>query len=351
MAFPTGSTSSKITIDHTKVAGSSNLSNFPTLISGVNIPDGVWAAMQGDGDDIRFTTDALGTTQIAFEIVVLNKALKIAEIWVKIPTVNHGSATEIHMWFGDPTLSAYAVTDTYGRNAVWSDYVGVWHLQANSNDSGAGGRNGTDSNISYTDDGLIENSAELNGSNAVISLADNAAYDVSNLTVQMMIRPDTPAGSTQGLFSHYFESGATRYGLRFFLSGGKLRMGVHDGSTATYAYSVGATTLTDNAAVIVHGRYDHTAIKVFLDGVEDGTIAYTNNFNWTSCASPRIGVENYTGSNTAWFDGGIDEVRYRGSALTSDWMLTEKEMFKNPSTFLTMEDISQAGGGFLLNFM
>lgn len=334
MAFPTGWTSLTLKIPQEKVTGSGNHSNFPILIKDGVIPAFVYTAAKSDGSDLRFTTDSAGTTEVPFEIVSYNQGSNLCEIWVKLPTLYYNQDTTFYLWYGNASASAYAASDTYGSQAVWSDYVAVFHLQANSNDSGAGARNGTDSNVTYEDDGLLKNSATLNGTSSVISLADNAAFDVSNLTVQMLIRPDAPTSGTQGLFSHYFESGATRYGLRFFLSGGNVYMVVHDGTSSTYAYVVGSTVLSANQKYLIHGRYDHSQIKVFLDGVQDGTINYTNNFNWTSCASPRIGVENYTGTNGQWFDGGIDEVRYRGSSIHVDWMATEQTMFNDPATFI-----------------
>ncbi len=136
MAFPDGwGRKQKITIDNTKVPGAANLTNFPFLITldhlNAEIVDaGSNSALNGGGD-IRFSSDADGVTQLACEIqhFITNATAgsRKCTVWVKVPTVAYNTDTDIYIWYKKAAESQPAVTNTYGRNAVWSDYDFVSH--------------------------------------------------------------------------------------------------------------------------------------------------------------------------------------------------------------------------------
>ena len=106
MAFPTGwGRKQKITIDNTKVSGSSALTNFPALITldhlDAEVVDaGSNSALNGGGD-VRFSSDAAGTTQLPCEVVsfVTNATAgsRKCQVWVKIPSVSYNADTDIYI--------------------------------------------------------------------------------------------------------------------------------------------------------------------------------------------------------------------------------------------------------------
>jgi len=123
-----------LTVANGKVSGSVNLTNFPALLTENDLPSEILNSSdsnrpKSDGGDIRFTSDAAGTTELAFEIVSFTQSSPsgTCEIWVKIPTLQYNVDTTIYMWWKNASANAYATTDTYGRNAVWSDYEFVSH--------------------------------------------------------------------------------------------------------------------------------------------------------------------------------------------------------------------------------
>ena len=65
----------------------------------------------------------------------------LAEVHVKVPTVSYNTDTDFYVWYEASTEAPYAPNATYGSQAVWSDYEGVWHLQNNFDDSTANGYN------------------------------------------------------------------------------------------------------------------------------------------------------------------------------------------------------------------
>ena len=159
----------RITVDNTKVSGSSAHTDFPMLVS-LNDP-GLKTHAQSNGNDILFTL-ADGETKLSHEIESYEDGTLVA--WVKIPTLSHNTDTDIYMYYGNATATNQEnVTD------VWdTDYKGVWHLNETSGtrtDSTTNTNTLTDNNTVTSDVGKIANSAFLDRANLeYLSRADNA---------------------------------------------------------------------------------------------------------------------------------------------------------------------------------
>ena len=94
MAYPTGWTlRHKIVIDHTKVSGGSNLSNFPVLFTEANFLSDIFSQSDNGGGDVRFSSDESGSTRLACEISIWNTSTSKAEVYVKIPALSASSDT------------------------------------------------------------------------------------------------------------------------------------------------------------------------------------------------------------------------------------------------------------------
>lgn len=128
MAFPTGWTQSKpLQI----AAVDATLTDFPVLLTAANLPSTMFSGgtpADNGGGDVRFSSDAAGATQLPCEVVsFVTGGSPSAEVWVKVPTVATGGTT-IYVWWGNTGQTQPIVSDTYGRNAVWSTRRAVWHL-------------------------------------------------------------------------------------------------------------------------------------------------------------------------------------------------------------------------------
>ncbi|MFW9820897.1 MAG: DUF2341 domain-containing protein, partial [Candidatus Thorarchaeota archaeon] len=113
----------EITIDHTKVSGTSDLSNFPVLIS--IFDSDLHNHAQPDGDDIAFYN---GTDWLDHEIELFNQAYNSTHAqlvaWVRIPSLSYSVDTIIKMFYGNSTM-----TSKENPVGVWSNnYQAVWHL-------------------------------------------------------------------------------------------------------------------------------------------------------------------------------------------------------------------------------
>jgi len=148
MAFPSGwNRKQKITIQSSQISGSGSHSNFPMLITldhlNAEIVDaGSNSALNGGGD-IRFSSDSAGLSQIACEIVdfTINATVenRACEIWVKIPSLSTSTNTDIYIWYNKSGESQPVSNDTYGRNAVWSDYLVSLNFENTDNSTGGAG--------------------------------------------------------------------------------------------------------------------------------------------------------------------------------------------------------------------
>jgi len=169
-----------LTIDHTKVGA--DLTNFPTLVcwtgtqSTSNVPAGIFSgayAAQAAGGDIRFTSDSAGATELCFEIVSFSSTS--AEIWVKLASVSSSVNTLFYIWWGNSAASAYAVSDTYGRNNVWTEFTSVWHLSALTDSKAAYGN--------MTQTGTLTDVAGVNGIAATAKQSDGSTnYAITTAT-------------------------------------------------------------------------------------------------------------------------------------------------------------------------
>lgn len=353
MAFPTGwSGRQKITIDATKVSGTSNFTNMPILIKDSNIPDAAYAAMLTTGADIRFSSDLAGTTELAFEIVAIDTTAKTAELWVKIPTLDYDDNTIIYMWYGNASATAYAVTDTYGAQAVWSDYKGVYHLQSLTADSTAGAHTLTNNNTVTSGTGKIGSAASLaSASSESLSINDNLNISSGNVTIDAWINPTTTTSddiNRTAIISHWDDTAKVDYRLGLGATG--LFAARHAPNTSWNDTSQKAISSVLQKITLV---YDGTSIYLYHNGAVHNSAAVSSTGSGTATTATKIGIgASPTGAST-YYNGIVDEARFRPSAVTADWIATEYNNQNDPTTFLTMTNEPLAGsssGSFLLFF-
>ena len=132
----------EITIDSTKVNGSSPHINFPVLIS--IFDSDLHYDVQQDGDDIAFYN---GTEWLDYELELFNQNYNSSHAqlvaWVRIPSLSTSIDTNITMYYGNSTMEAQE-----NPSGVWdSNYKGIWHLSEDPTgtiyDSSFNGNNGT----------------------------------------------------------------------------------------------------------------------------------------------------------------------------------------------------------------
>ena len=122
-----------ITVQASEVEGSGSLINFPMLFSEID-PDlantGSGGSVQSiEGYDIAFTLDD-GTTILEHQIEKYNPSTGEYVAWVKIPSLDALTNTDLQIYYGNP-----AITSDPSLETVWdANYVSVYHLTTDLND-------------------------------------------------------------------------------------------------------------------------------------------------------------------------------------------------------------------------
>jgi len=317
-----------ITIDYTKVPG--DLTDYVGLI----VPDGsagyaeLYALCLEGGGDIRlFKSD--DTTELAREVVTFSASAETGEIHYRYAgTLSSSVDTDIHV-YADGSSADYAVTATYGRNNVWTDYRGVWHMQADGTDS-TGNLNNTDNSLSFA--------AAKIGSGATYNANGDRVTTTTSTGSANVYSIDTWAKWTAStafpIFTWTDTGGDTNSGYQILLQSTTAgKVGVLAGPTS-------ATTVNNGAwhKITVTGNGPTNAGEIFIDGASDVT-GTAFNFGATNLF-PMLG-RNAGAVKLSW-NGELDEMRWRLSILSANWITTEYNNQNSPTTFYS---VAAVGGG------
>ncbi len=348
----------KLTVDESKVSGSSALTNFPMLVS-LTDADLATAANGGNvnssnGFDIIFA-DATGSpVKWSHEIETYNAATGQITMWVKVPSLSHNTDTDFFMYYGNPSITA----SQENASDVWSDYEAVYHFHDDFADS-----SGTQSPA--TNSGSA-NVAALAGNGQDFELADGTdrisagTWSVAgnNTTIQVWIKPEsltedyadvlvkTNGNDSNNDYAWMVDvtnvSGST-YGID-----GWLKTGTNDGSGTVPLYATANSAVTAGNWALAAVTYDGSTIRVVRNGVVGRSGSLTGNLrqnNW------EISIGNQQGSLYP-FDGIIDEVRVSAAYRNADWLKTEYDNAVNQGVgagkFLeavTSAEVYSPGGG------
>lgn len=316
----------KVTIDKSKISGTSNLSNFPFLISVIDpdLRDTGSGGLMGNssGYDILVTSSD-GTTKLDHEIEKYTSSTGELVLWVEVPTLSVSADTDLYIYFGNSGAS-----DQQNINGVWdSNYKLVWHLPNGSslsaNDSTSNANNGTVSSATATS-GKAGGGANFSGTSQEITRANTSSLGVgagdSTISAWIYINAYASAAAV-------YDKGAS--GTRdyaFFVTSetsGHIAYGNSGGSSWT---GTGFTTGMWHYLTVTQTGGTAT---VYLDGVQNFTKAVIVAAN--TAASLSLGGNPSTGGS--YWNGKIDEFRISGSVRTTAWMITEFNDQYNPGAF------------------
>lgn len=316
-----------ITIDHTKVSGSSNLTDFPVLISvtdnALRTTANGGRLQNANGWDILFT-NSTGSTDLNFQIESYTATNGNLVAWVRVPTVAHNTNTVIRIYYGKSGVGANP-----SSNSTWtSDYVGVWHFDNNVNDATGNGRNGTNTGSTNTT-GRIASGRSFNGTNQYVTVAHHSSLNINTGTFSAWIEPSTVTGGFRSVIGKQFGTG---HSDSYFV-------GINNNRVYTSTTSCDVTGSTN----LVTSTWYHLAVvqngsnrTIYLNGVSNGTSgACTSNNN---DVNPVLfgAQENGTPGISEFFGGKIDEIKISNVAKSADWIATEYNNQNNPASFYTV---------------
>jgi len=300
------------------------LTNFPSYVD----LDRIGVTTLAEAQSIRVYADEAKTVEWAREIV------SVDEMHVKVPSLT--STVDIYVdW--DGVRSDYATTATYGRNAVWADYAGVWHMQENTGTTAADSAGNFDSTLStsslWSTDGVFGNGVEGASSEKISSSFSVSGF--SEFTAQMWLKTPTSLSTFQVAQG---QNGSSDYNWRIAAFSGALQADFNTTSNTYVPINLGGST---NTYHLVHMTWDGATFAGYRDGSSQGTSS-SNNLRGNSIAHTILSRD----SNTSNWQGVCDECRVSSTSLSANWITTEYNNQNDEATFWgTWTDAGGGGGG------
>jgi hypothetical protein len=348
----------KITTDNTLVSNANDVIYYDLSL----LPSGFWSDVTSTGGDIRITKDD-GETEVAREISGFDDSSETGSLFIKTDgNLSTSSDSDFYIYFDNSGAVEPASGDTYGRNAVWSAYNRVFHIDEPSGTTATNATGGTDatySGVTLNQNDLLNKSGDFNAATpSYISMGNaNGILGVTQFRISMWIKPHVVTGNAY-MFTNYnggsyavseiewrlldAANGGTADGSMLF--GGR-------GSTSGTAQVKWTTNFAVNTAYKVSLNIDTTQTgnaksRLYKDGslvsVATGTANWVGNMG-SIAQDLRIG----TGVGAfGYYDGLIDETRLIVSATVSaQYEETEYNAESNPATFWTTGTVETEGAG------
>jgi hypothetical protein len=286
-----------------------------------------------EAESVRVYADSAKTTEWARECV------SATEMHVKVPSLT--STVEMYVDY-DGVRADYSAGDTYGRNAVWSDYLLVWHMNdlttSSVADSTGNGWTGTKlaANTPLEVDGIIGKGQQTDDQYIVTAAGSGlnrsgtnpfsiqAIYNIKNVgtTVQsnpiVAINSGINSGTRDKQITLLRNSSAPLY---------QITHQVFDGASKAVITNYTLDTVNHSVLTFQTGTNN---LKAYTNGTNVGNGTATGSFNHG--ANSRL--QTIYSSGAANIDEAIvDEIRYRGSVLSANWITTEYNNQSNESSF------------------
>lgn len=300
----------------------STQTNFPVYVDLSRIGITTLAEAQS----VRVYADSGKTTEWAREIV------SAAQMHVKVPSLT--STTSIYVdW--DGIRADYAVTDTYGRNAVWTGYRAVYHLDNLTLDSTGNSYTLTNTNSVTAVAGQIGDNADFGNSNTnkKLGVTSNLGITTGARSVSLYGKMNTEITTGQQAF-FLLDNGTanfTRLQLLYLFNGGTRRLDFQYWNTGgniipSYNITLGTTTRYHIAITGAPSSF----VKGYVNGVERAS-ATTLAEGAGALPANRLDIGNSeTGS---YLSGQIDEFRVAASELSANYLLTEYNNLSDEAGF------------------
>lgn len=370
-AFPDGwGRKCKLTIQASKVPETQT--NHPVPVDENCLPSeifaaGAYPALDGGGD-IRFSSDASGSTRLSCEVVSWDSTNSTCEVYTKIPSISSSVNTDFYIWYNKAGESQPARDAAYGSEDVWSNsYAFVYHLeeeQAGMNadlytEETSNSNVGDDSVSATGQDGQLGNGQQFDDTDDCIYVPYHAALEpTTSLTLSVWVKRDGALDQydevchksiSEGddppylLYSLQESNHADRDSLRFNLGhpGGGLN------TIDTYA------PMTDATWYYYAMSFRNAQDTLYSWQGDAGTLYEVKEYdNNNSLATDNtddlyIGAFFQTNQTIRHWGGYIDEVRLSDVGRTKGWIETAYNGQYNPSTFIiegTPEDGPGAAG-------
>jgi hypothetical protein len=208
-----------------------------------------------------------------------------------------------------PATGSWTVTAATTPTGLVAAYGFNTTTGTTATDATGNGLNGTITGATHTTSGKFGAALSFNGTNNVVTVADNAKLDLTKgMTLEAWVRPSTISGSRPVIIKE--RSDGPTYGMYGNTS---------TSSPAAYAAVSSSQNIRGTAQLPLNvwhhlaTTYDGVTLRLYVDGVQVASRAIAGSISVSSGAL-RIGANSIWGH---WFAGLIDEVRIYNRALSA----------------------------------
>jgi hypothetical protein len=327
----------KYTIDNSQVSGSTDLTNFPVLVSitDADLADELNSGYvtNSNGFDIAFTSSD-GTSQLDHELTSFDDSTGEVIAWVRFPILSATVDTDFYIYFGNSSIS----TDQSTTSTWASEFGAVYHLNDDYDDATSNANNCKNNGTSFvTSPAQIGSAADYDAATDFIDCGSASSLQpTATITLSAWVRSDVATTKWEAIggfaSNTYWADG---YGI-FFNSGTTVHFSINKYKANFAASSINANT---NWRYVV-GTYDRDSggpdqIKIYVDGSLGATVDnYSSDISYLGGNVLQIG--QLGGWTRDWLNGQIDEFRLTNAVRSGEWITTEFNNQSSPGTFYTL---------------
>ena len=226
------------------------------------------------------------------------------------------NSTEVTTLYNEVLCTPQCTTNTTNYPTGVTN-LAYYKLDGNANDVTTV-YNGTESNVTWTNQGRFGSAGSFNGSSSFINIEDSTAnaFGFANMTgsISVWVNPSV-LGTSLGLMAKRDEGspGNRQWILRKYTDNKIQFIAYQTDSTSQYIYS--NSTIDINIWTYVTITLTTTEMKIYLNGQLDNTQSTTYTTIQNDGADLTIGRQG-ANSNSNWWNGSIDQVRIFSTALT-----------------------------------
>jgi len=327
-----------ITLNTTSLGITSNLTNFPALLSiqdnDLIISNTCADKVQnpnGPNYDLAFVS---GGSELYYQIESYNQTTGTLLVWVQVPSLTYATNNTISFYFGSkaPTVTH---NTAFFQNTWASDYKAVFHFNESSytgsvTDGTAGAHTGTTSGMTSADlvTGKIGTAYSFNGSSKKIT--SNAVSVTGPFTISAWVNLGA-TGLDQKVMTNQDATGSASGGYKLGVFTTNIPES-ESGTAINRASTPNPTAFTTGVWHYIQGVYTGTTLSTYVDGVQYKVL--TTSVNPVANTNFYIGTEG--GGGAPFFNGSIDEPRVSNVAKTADWLKAEYVNQNNPTAFTSV---------------
>lgn len=343
----------QVTINSSHAGGI--IGDFPVSVNLSAMPAGFWNNINTDGSDIRVTTSD-GDTLVPIEISTIDAVNNRGRLYFK-GAISNTANTIYYVYFGNASATAFAVTDTYGRNNVWVNQFNtraVFHTDGHNTstvtDSTGNGFTGTiTGNPSTTIDATMGRVLDLNGTSQWISIPGAIIDRTTSYSVSTHVYSRSTTSSRQCFM-----------GLWGTMDGGKMRKLATSGQWEFSEYSGTNNNLATTTAPTNNTWHHHVGTRsktnlrrrAYVDGILVNSASTSPDPNAITGAVNAIGARSPdTGMGatvTEYSNILASEFRVYNAEISAEWVTAEHNNLNNQTSFLSVGVVETIPNGIAI---